>query len=100
MMEMLIVGSYIVTFGLAAVGGLSINLDGIASIVACAAAFLLIAVICSRYGMSHVREGTMCVAYGFLLTPPIALATYLAIWLNLPLQDHNLAALDAAIGFD
>ncbi len=100
MMEILVVSSYLVTFGLAAVCGFSISFVGIPFIVACAAAFVLIAVLCSRFEMPRVREGTMCVAYGFLFTPPIALSTYLAIWLKLPLQDHNLAALDAAFGFD
>lgn len=100
MMEMLVVSSYLVTFGLAAVCGFSISFVGMSFIVACAAAFILIAVLCTRFKMPRVQEGTICVAYGFLFTPPIALSTYLAIWLNLPLQDHNLAALDAALGFD
>ncbi|MBO9193501.1 phosphatase PAP2 family protein [Rhizobium sp. 16-449-1b] len=98
--EMVVLAAYISTFGLAAVSGLAIDLAGIAPILACAAAFLLIAALCTRFDMPRVREGTICVAYGFLLTTPIALATYLAIRLDLPLQDHNLAALDAAIGFD
>ncbi|MDM9647917.1 phosphatase PAP2 family protein [Rhizobium sp. S163] len=99
-MEVVVLGAYISTFGLAAVSGLAIDLAGIAPILACAAAFLLIGALCTRFDMPRVREGTTCVAYGFLLTPPIALATYLAIRLDLPLQDQNLAALDAALGFD
>ncbi len=39
-------------------------------------------------------------AYGLLLAPPVSLFTYLAIRLNMPMQDQNLAALDAALGFD
>jgi membrane-associated phospholipid phosphatase len=98
--EMLVVGAYISTFGLAAVSGLAIDLLGLAPIAACAAAFLLIGLLCKRFGMPRVRDGTVCVVYGLLLTPPIALSTYLAIRLNMPFQDRNLASLDAALGFD
>lgn len=99
-LEVFIIVTYVLTFGLAAIGGFKIDFIGIAPLVALVCMFLMIGTFCTRFGMLDIRAGIRCVVYALLLAPPITLSTYLAVWLSMPLQDQNLAFADAALGFD
>ncbi|MFK7903254.1 MAG: phosphatase PAP2 family protein, partial [Nitratireductor sp.] len=51
-------------------------------------------------GFRRTAIGLECLAAGFLLLIPVLISTYLAMSLNLPLADKELAAMDLALGID
>lgn len=58
------------------------------------------AIVFGWRGFDRTAFALESMSAGILLTPPIIMATYLAMSLNLPLVDGDLAAMDVALGFD
>ena len=97
----LVLVSHVLVFGLARLLSMKIDFEPLLYLYG-----LIIVVFgsgilyASLRNMHPLRTALECVAYGFILTVPAAIATYLAIKVNMPLADEALVRMDAALHFD
>ncbi|MQY49627.1 PAP2 family protein [Rhizobiales bacterium RZME27] len=92
--------SYIAVFGLAAVVGMKVDYQ---QIYYFAGYFVVMTVATSAYfsfrKLNKLRALAETLGYGFLLTVPVLISTYLAIYAKKPLADDMLSSWDQSIGF-
>lgn len=95
-----VVLAYAIILGLDWFSPMSITYDSFKILYVAPAILYASAILFGWRGFDRTAFALESMSAGILLTPAIIMATYLAMSLNLPLADSELAAMDVALGFD